>query len=242
MAMESSTAGTIPCGITKRLPQAKGPAIWQGISTAMVMWMGKTMNSGIRPPKELVPLFLRYRKAEIKYYHLKSLHDDREYFPDYQAVYLYRQALEEKAPQFMTMIQPLAGTILQEEMIDMNAAVKLEGQTEDGLRQNLSTAILPSMSLFAAAVAAQYNSTPVSGHHIPERRHFSGHSARHYGLYIFPAGKNCSRYRRHYTGHPVAGSSCLYDSASRHRRSAGNCGAFFVQLVAHRAQYVYRDS
>ena len=32
--------------------------------------------------------------ADILYYHLRTLDDDRHYFPRYQAVYLYRLALE----------------------------------------------------------------------------------------------------------------------------------------------------
>lgn len=69
--------------------------------------------------------------AEIKYYGLKSLKDDRHYFPDYQAVYLYRCNLEQHTPALITAINALAGEISQKEMIDMNAAVKLEGRTEN---------------------------------------------------------------------------------------------------------------
>jgi osmoprotectant transport system permease protein len=69
--------------------------------------------------------------AEIPYYHLRTLDDDRHYFPRYEAVYLYRLALLQSAPAFVTALQKLAGRIDENTMRQMNAKVKLQGAKED---------------------------------------------------------------------------------------------------------------
>jgi len=69
--------------------------------------------------------------AEIPYYHLRTLDDDRHYFPRYEAVYLYRLALVQSAPAFVTALQKLAGRIDENTMRQMNAKVKLQGMKED---------------------------------------------------------------------------------------------------------------
>jgi osmoprotectant transport system permease protein len=69
--------------------------------------------------------------AEIPYYHLRTLVDDRQYFPRYEAVYLYRLALEQSSPGFVAALNKLAGRIDENTMRQMNAKVKLQGQKED---------------------------------------------------------------------------------------------------------------
>jgi len=69
--------------------------------------------------------------AEIPYYHLRTLTDDRHYFPRYEAVYLYRLALVQSAPAFVTALQKLAGRINENTMREMNAQVKLHGAKEN---------------------------------------------------------------------------------------------------------------
>ncbi len=68
--------------------------------------------------------------AEIPYYHLRTLVDDRHYFPRYEAVYLYRLSLQQSSPDFVTVLQKLAGRIDEHAMRAMNAAVKLEGRSD----------------------------------------------------------------------------------------------------------------
>ena len=68
--------------------------------------------------------------AEIPYYHLLTLEDDRHYFPHYEAVFLYRLDLAQRAPAFVQVLQNLAGRINAEAMRQMNAMVKLHGQKE----------------------------------------------------------------------------------------------------------------
>jgi osmoprotectant transport system permease protein len=68
--------------------------------------------------------------AEIPYYHLRTLLDDQHYFPRYQAVFLYRLALEREEPAFVTALRHLAGRIDEQTMRAMNAAVKLDGRRD----------------------------------------------------------------------------------------------------------------
>lgn len=69
--------------------------------------------------------------AEIPYYHLLTLDDDKHYFPRYEAVYLYRLALVQSAPRFVNSLQKLAGRIDENTMRQMNAKVKLQGMKEN---------------------------------------------------------------------------------------------------------------
>ena len=71
--------------------------------------------------------------AEIPYDHLRVLDDDRHYFPRYQAVYLYRLDLARRAPAFLAALRNLAGRIDADAMRRMNAAVKLQGHSENAV-------------------------------------------------------------------------------------------------------------
>lgn len=71
--------------------------------------------------------------AEIPYYHLRTLTDNLHYFPRYDAVFLYRLALVQSAPTFVTGLQKLAGRIDENTMRGMNAKVKLQGVTESAV-------------------------------------------------------------------------------------------------------------
>jgi osmoprotectant transport system permease protein len=68
--------------------------------------------------------------ADIAYYGLRVLADDRGHFPEYQAVVLYRADLASRAPAIVTAIEALAGRIDAPAMIAMNAAVKLSRERE----------------------------------------------------------------------------------------------------------------
>lgn len=68
--------------------------------------------------------------AEIAAYDLVVLRDDRGYFPQYEAVILYRADLAERAPAAAAAIRRLEGRIDADAMRRMNAAVKLHGASE----------------------------------------------------------------------------------------------------------------
>ena len=68
--------------------------------------------------------------AEIAYYRLRVLEDDRRHFPEYQAVFLYRADLERRSGQTVRALKRLEGRIVQSRMIAMNAAAKLNKTPE----------------------------------------------------------------------------------------------------------------
>jgi osmoprotectant transport system permease protein len=68
--------------------------------------------------------------AEIAAYDLVVLEDDRRYFPEYQAVILYRDALAQRSPEAVAALRRFEGRIDTGRMRAMNAAVKLHGATE----------------------------------------------------------------------------------------------------------------
>jgi osmoprotectant transport system permease protein len=65
--------------------------------------------------------------ADIQYYHLRILQDDRRFFPFYTAVFLYRADVETKAPAALQAVLRLQGSVPLSEMIALNARVKIEG-------------------------------------------------------------------------------------------------------------------
>ena len=68
--------------------------------------------------------------AEIPYYRLMVLEDDRSYFPAYEAVYVYRQDLAVRAPAFVDALQGMAGRLDAAAMQALNARVKLQRESE----------------------------------------------------------------------------------------------------------------
>lgn len=64
--------------------------------------------------------------AEIAYYDLVALVDDKAYFPAYEAVFLYREELADRAPGLVRRIRGLEGAIPEATMIAMNARAKLD--------------------------------------------------------------------------------------------------------------------
>lgn len=65
--------------------------------------------------------------AEIDYYDLKVLEDDQNFFPEYEAVFLYRTDLNQEVKQSITRFE---GGISRDEMVRMNATVKLDGKDD----------------------------------------------------------------------------------------------------------------
>jgi osmoprotectant transport system permease protein len=68
--------------------------------------------------------------AEILYYDLRTLADDRGFFPRYDAVLLHRADLESRVPGATGALRRLLGAIEETDMTALNAAVKLEGRSE----------------------------------------------------------------------------------------------------------------
>ncbi|GER01546.1 amino acid ABC transporter permease [Iodidimonas gelatinilytica] len=68
--------------------------------------------------------------AEIAFYDLKVLEDDRGFFPAYEAVFLYRADLAQSHPQAVAALQSLAGRISAQHMRQMNKRVKIDRRPE----------------------------------------------------------------------------------------------------------------
>tara|TARA_B100000686_G_scaffold234496_1_gene242239 strand:+ start:3867 stop:5459 length:1593 start_codon:yes stop_codon:yes gene_type:complete len=64
--------------------------------------------------------------AEIQYYSLRTLHDNLNHFPTYNAVILYRDDLAERAPKSIASIRKLEGLISDQVMSGLNARAKIE--------------------------------------------------------------------------------------------------------------------
>lgn len=67
---------------------------------------------------------------EVRAHELRILRDDRSVFREYKAFVLYRADLAARAPAFMAALGQLAGTIEPAAMREMNARVRLDGETE----------------------------------------------------------------------------------------------------------------
>ncbi len=68
--------------------------------------------------------------AEIQQYDIRVLRDDRNHFPGYEAIYLYRQDLTTRAPAAVTALQRLEGQISADTMQRLNARSKIEQENE----------------------------------------------------------------------------------------------------------------
>ncbi len=80
--------------------------------------------------------------AEIAYYGLRVLEDDLGFFPEYDALFIYRDDLTERAPEVVAALERLEGRISEDEMVALNARAKLERVPEtqvaaDFLRREL---------------------------------------------------------------------------------------------------------
>ncbi len=77
--------------------------------------------------------------AEIDYYNLRTLQDDLNFFPKYDALFLFRADLTQKAPDFVALIKQLEGKISETEMIKMNGRVKLDKISENRVAADFVT-------------------------------------------------------------------------------------------------------
>jgi len=69
--------------------------------------------------------------AEIRQYQLRVLHDDLQFFPSYECVWLFRADLVARSPAAFAALERLGGKITTTEMAAMNARAKLDRVPED---------------------------------------------------------------------------------------------------------------
>ena len=64
--------------------------------------------------------------AEIDYYGLRALEDDRQFFVQYLAIYLYRADLDERNPEAVRLLKSLSGSLDESLMTSLNARAKID--------------------------------------------------------------------------------------------------------------------
>jgi len=141
-----------------------GVSVEYGLSPASVTGLDHALAYRGLENKDIDVLDLYSTDPEIAFYDLIALRDERQFFPDYDAVFLYRDSLPTDA---IVALQRFSGAIGEEEMVRMNAAVKMEGrddaevaaefmrtrfgieteQVSDGLWQRLLTNTLDHLTL-----------------------------------------------------------------------------------------------
>ncbi len=79
---------------------------------------------------EIHVLDLYSTDADIAYYNLTTLKDDRRFFPEYKAFFIVRSDLSTRSPKLMRALESLSGAVSEEAMVAMNARVKLDRESE----------------------------------------------------------------------------------------------------------------
>ncbi len=95
--------------------------------------------------------------AKIGKYGLRVLADDGAYFPRYDALLLYRLDVAQRFPEAWRALQALQGRIGSGQMIAMNAAVELEGQSFSAVARRFLAAPAAGLSQKIEAGAAPEN-------------------------------------------------------------------------------------
>lgn len=73
--------------------------------------------------------------TKILTYHLKVLEDDKKLFPPYQGAPLLRQETLDAHPELADVLNQLAGKVSNNEMIQMNYQVEVEGKSADAVAE-----------------------------------------------------------------------------------------------------------
>jgi len=108
---------------------------WPGLASSYKLsHQPKTMDHNLAyrgiVSKQIDVTDLYSTDAEIQYYKLRILEDDRGYFPEYNCVLLYRRDWAVRAPQALAALLRLEGKIDGAAMSEMNARVKMDHQRE----------------------------------------------------------------------------------------------------------------
>jgi osmoprotectant transport system permease protein len=107
--------------------------------------------------------------AKIERYGLRVLADDRNFFPPYAALLLYRADLPQRLPRTWSALAALEGRIPPARMIAMNAAVELDGKSfaqvaEEFVTQAPAANAQPRLGLFARLLGDDF--LRVTGQHL----------------------------------------------------------------------------
>ncbi|MDZ4700107.1 MAG: glycine betaine ABC transporter substrate-binding protein [Rhodothermales bacterium] len=105
--------------------------------------------------------------AEIAYYGLNTLIDDAGFFPEYEAVVLYRADLVDRVPDVDALLARLAGRIDEAAMTGMNARAKLDRVPENQVAADfLNAEILDEPAVTTAAETRTRRILRYTGEHL----------------------------------------------------------------------------
>ncbi len=93
--------------------------------------------------------------AKIRRYHLRVLEDSLHVFPRYEAVVVYRLDVPRRHPEAWQALQHLAGRIGAQDMIDMNAAAEIDGQSFEAVARRFLAGHSATPASDAAATGAR---------------------------------------------------------------------------------------
>ena len=104
---------------------------WPGLASSYKLsHQPKTMDHNLAyrgiVSKQIDVTDLYSTDAEVKYYQLRVLEDDRGYFPEYNCVLLYRRDFETHDPHALKSLLRLEGQIDNTAMSEINARVKID--------------------------------------------------------------------------------------------------------------------
>jgi len=68
--------------------------------------------------------------AGIVHFGIRTLEDDRRHFPSYEALFLYREDLDDREPEMVRALTELEGRISERGMMAMNASAQIERVSE----------------------------------------------------------------------------------------------------------------
>jgi len=101
-----------------------------GLPQADVQGMNHTLAYRALVEKAIDVTEVYTTDGEIAQYDLLVLPDDRNFFPSYEAVWLYRTDLEARRPAVVDELRRLEGSITESTMQRMNAAVQMDKRDE----------------------------------------------------------------------------------------------------------------
>lgn len=109
--------------------------------------------------------------AEIEHYDIRTLEDDRNHFPRYDAVVLIRLDLEDRMPAAVHALETLEGTIDEDRMIAMNRDARIERTDPSTVAAAFLETIQPGTGRATVSVPGRW-------------RRIAGHTADHLVLVL----------------------------------------------------------
>jgi glycine betaine/choline ABC-type transport system substrate-binding protein len=202
--------------------------------------------------------------AAIERHGLQVLRDDRNWFPRYDAVLLYRAGLEHRLPRTYAALMALEGRLDDATMRALNARAEVGGETFAGIAAGFVAG--PLQQSAGAQPAAAGEAAPAAAPSGMARRtlsdavfdpaHRRAPRARVWLAAVVDPGRHSARHlvrrqrlgtplgaagRRPRADHPVAGPAGLPDHAVfTHRHAAGADRALPLRTAADRAQHLRR--